>query len=171
VGWRTLPATPHPQAAYFARGSGHNEHAQYSERAEDYVRNVDRLARKFENIRGAMPPAVVDTREGARIGLVCVGTSHDSVEESRCQLREEYSIETSYLRIRAFPFGRDLNGFIARHERVYVIEQNRDGQLAALMRIEMTPGEIARLRGVLHYGGLPIDARSITDDILKQEGL
>jgi len=169
VGYRTLPGTNHPQAAYFTRGSGHNEKAQYTEREDDYVNNVDRLARKFESIRTKMPRPAVDLNEKAKIGLVAFGSSHYAVEESRDQLRVEYQTETSYLRLKAYPFTQELLDFIRQHDRVYVIEQNRDAQLLGLMRLEFDVADIAKLRSMRYYGGLPLDARTVTDDIVRQE--
>ncbi len=171
VPYRTLPGTNHPQAAYFARGSGHNEKAQYSERPDDYRNNMDRLARKFETMRTYVPKPEVREAAGAKIGIVCCGTSRFACEESRDQLFSEHSLSVSYLRLLAYPFTQELNDFIDRHERVYVVEQNRDAQLAALMRLEMPAERIAKLRSVLHYNGLPIDARSVTDSIVQQEAL
>jgi 2-oxoglutarate ferredoxin oxidoreductase subunit alpha len=171
VGYRTLPGTNHPNAAYFTRGSGHNDKAQYTEREDDYVNNMDRLARKFETIRAHVPKPVVDIRPNAEAGYVAFGTSHYAVEESRDQLRSEYGIETSYLRLKAYPFTPELHDFIARHERIYVVEQNRDAQLLSLMRMELTVEEIAKLRSVRYYGGLPIDARTVTDNVLSQENI
>jgi 2-oxoglutarate ferredoxin oxidoreductase subunit alpha len=171
VGYRTLPGTDHRAASYFTRGSGHDEKAQYSERPEDYIQNVDRLARKFESIRGQTPRPDVVRNERASIGIVCYGTSRYAVEESREQLRREHGLETSYLRLKAFPFTSELRDFVEWHARVYVVEQNRDGQMLALMRMEMDPGDIAKLRSVRYYGGLPLDARTVTDEIVRQEGL
>ncbi|HUA19082.1 MAG TPA: 2-oxoacid:acceptor oxidoreductase subunit alpha [Bryobacteraceae bacterium] len=171
VGYRTLPGTHHPNAAYFTRGSGHNEKAQYTEREDDYVNNMDRLARKFETIRAHVPRPVVDVRPSAQVGLVAFGTSHYGVEESRDQLRSEHALETSYLRLRAYPFTQELRDFIRRHDRVYIVEQDRDAQLLQLIRMEFDPAEIAKLRSVRYYGGLPLDARTITDHVVLQEGL
>jgi 2-oxoglutarate/2-oxoacid ferredoxin oxidoreductase subunit alpha len=168
IPYRTIPGDGMP--AYFARGSGHNARALYSERADDYVNNLDRLARKFETARTVVPKPVVEINPKAAIGFIGYGTSHWAISESRDQLRDETSVETSYLRLRAYPFTEELIEFFDRHERVYVIEQNRDAQMAALMRLELKPECIAKLRSVLHYNGLPIDARSITDDVLAQEG-
>jgi 2-oxoglutarate ferredoxin oxidoreductase subunit alpha len=105
------------------------------------------------------------------VGLVAFGTSHWGVVESRDQMREEQGLATSYLRLRAYPFTPDLADFVASHDRVYVIEQNRDAQMLTLMRAELDPALVARLRSVRHYDGLPLDARTITDDILRQEGV
>jgi 2-oxoglutarate ferredoxin oxidoreductase subunit alpha len=130
---------------------------------------MDRLARKFETLRLHVPQPVVDVRPNAQAGFVAFGTSHYAVEESRDQLRSEYGIETDYLRLKAYPFTKELREFIGRHERFYVVEQNRDAQLLSLMRMEFEPEEIAKLRSVRYYGGLPIDARTVTDNVLNQE--
>jgi 2-oxoglutarate ferredoxin oxidoreductase subunit alpha len=167
IPWRSLPGTGAP--AYFTRGSGHNEMALYSEKPDDYVKNVDRLARKFDTARTLVPPPIVQTEPEAKIGIIAYGTSHWAVEESRDQLREESGVHTSYLRLRAYPFTPAVDDFIRRHDRVYVVEQNRDGQMASLLRMDIEPALSARLRSVLHYNGLPIDARSVTDGILAQE--
>jgi 2-oxoglutarate/2-oxoacid ferredoxin oxidoreductase subunit alpha len=168
IPYRTVPGDGLP--SYFARGSGHNAKAQYSERPDDYVDNVDRLARKFETARGAVPKPDVDLVKDARIGLIAYGTSHWALTECRDQLREETDVKTSYFRLRAYPFTDDLLKFVDAHERVYVVEQNRDAQLLQLMKMDLPPGRIAKLRSVRHFNGLPIDARSITDDVLAQEG-
>ncbi len=170
VGYRTLPGTNHPQAAYFTRGSGHNEKAQYTEREDDYVNNMDRLSHKFETMRAHVPQAEIEYNPKANLGFVAFGTSHYAVEESRDQLKSEYGIETSYLRLRAYPFTQALLDFIHRHDRVYVVEQNRDAQMLGLMRLEYGAAEIAKLRSMRYYGGLPLDARTVTDDIVRQEG-
>jgi 2-oxoglutarate/2-oxoacid ferredoxin oxidoreductase subunit alpha len=168
IPYRTLPGTDGP--AYFARGSGHNAMGQYSERGDDYVGNIDRLRRKFDTAKGLVPqPEVVDT-PGAEIGLIGYGTTHWALVESRDQLAAEGGLATSYLRLRAFPFPDAVEAFIRRHDRVYVIEQNRDAQMAALLRMELSPELAVKLRSVLHYNGLPIDARSITDGVLAREG-
>jgi len=156
--------------AYFARGSGHNAKAQYSERPGDYTDNVDRLARKFDTARQHVPRAEVHVAPGATIGIVAFGTSHWAVAESRDQLREDVALETSYYRMRAYPFTPDLGAFIDAHERVYVVEQNRDAQMLQLLKLDLEPARVAKLRSVLHYNGLPIDARFVTDAVLAQEG-
>ena len=171
VGYRTLPGTHNPAAAYFTRGSGHNDKAQYSEREDDYANNMDRLAHKFEVIRGRLPEPAMELREDARIGLIAIGTSDYAVRESRDQLQEECGVPASYLRLKAYPFPDRLREFIRRHDRVYVVDQNRDAQLLGLMRLDLEADLIARLRSVRYYGGLPLDARTVTDDIARQEGL
>ena len=124
-----------------------------------------------DRARQFVPKPVVETVAGAKIGFIGYGTSHWAISESRDQLREETDVKTSYFRLRAYPFNEELVAFIDAHERVYVIEQNRDAQLLQLMKLDLTPDRVAKLRSVLHYNGLPIDARSVTDDVLAQEGL
>ena len=171
IGYRTLPGTNHPAAAWFARGSGHNDKAQYSEREDDYVNKMNRLSRKFDFMRGAVPKPEIKIREGARIGLVCYGTSRYACEEACDQLRDEYNLPVSYLRVKAYPFTAELEEFIDDHQTVYVVEQNRDAQLLLLMRMEMNAERIRKLRPVVHFSGMPIDARSVTSEISGQEGL
>jgi len=168
IPYRTLPGDGLP--AYFCRGSGHNERGQYSERPEDYVHNVDRLARKFETARTLMPAPVVQVEDGAKVGVIAYGTSHWAVDESRAQLAEA-GLKVSYLRLRAYPFSPEVGRFIDRHARVYVVDQNRDAQMKRLLAMELDGERAAKLRSVLHYNGLPIDARSVSDDILIAEGL
>jgi 2-oxoglutarate/2-oxoacid ferredoxin oxidoreductase subunit alpha len=167
IPWRTVPGTGAP--AFFTRGSGHNDMALYTEKPDDYVKNVDRLARKFETAKTLVPQPDVQVVSGAEIGLIAYGSTHFALEESRDQLREESGIETSYLRLRAYPFSPAVDEFITRHDRIYVVEQNRDGQMLKLLRLDGDPASMVKLRSVLHYNGLPIDARSITDGILAQE--
>ena len=168
IPYRSIPGTDMP--AYFCRGSGHNEWGQYSERADDYQKNVDRLTRKFETARNWMPAPIVEINRKARIGIIAYGTTHWAIIESRDQLAAEADLQTSYYRLRAYPFRSALASFIERHDRVYVVEQNRDAQMSTLMRLDLRAELAGRLRSVLHYAGLPIDARSITEDVLIQEG-
>ena len=169
VGYRTLPGTDHPAAAWFARGSGHNEKAQYSERPDDYVNNMDRLLRKFENARKLVPkPEQIGT--GSKIGVIAYGTSHWAMVETMHQLENEYNTQIDYLRLRAYPFTDEVFEFVKQHETIYVVDQNRDGQMYQLFTLDLPNKEAAKLRSVRHYNGLPIDARSITDDIIRQEG-
>ena len=168
IPYRTIPGDKMP--AFFTRGSGHNEWAQYSERPDDYQQNVDRLGRKFETARNWMPAPVVEINRKASIGVIAYGTTHWAIIESRDQLFEEADLQTSYYRVCAYPFRTALASFIERHDRVYVVEQNRDAQMLSLMKLDLPVELTGRLRSVLHYAGDPIDARTVTDSILIQEG-
>jgi 2-oxoglutarate ferredoxin oxidoreductase subunit alpha len=167
VPYRTIPGDGLP--AYFCRGSGHNERGQYSERPEDYQKNVERLLRKFDTARTLVPAPVVQHEEGAEVAIIGYGTSHWAIDECRAQLREA-GIKTSYLRLRAFPFADAVPQFIERHARVYVVDQNRDAQMRRLLQSELSADVSPKLRSVLHYNGLPIDARSVTEAIVAAEG-
>jgi 2-oxoglutarate/2-oxoacid ferredoxin oxidoreductase subunit alpha len=169
VGYRTLPGTDHPAAAYFARGSGHNEKAQYSERPDDFERNMERLNRKFETARSFVPRPEVDGGK-SKIGIIGYGTSHWGLIEARDQLRQEYNIETDYLRLRAYPFTREVPEFVKQHDVVYVIEQNRDAQMLTLLKMDLEAALHTRLRSIAHIHGLPLDARSVTDELMTMEG-
>jgi 2-oxoglutarate ferredoxin oxidoreductase subunit alpha len=169
IPYRTLPGTDHPKAAYFTRGSGHNENALYTERPDDYQNLMERLGRKFETARTLVPgPEVVQTGK-SKIGLIAFGSSDFAVRESRDQLKKEYGLETDYMRLRAFPFSREVHAFVAAHTRVYVIEQNRDAQMLSLLKLDLPAAEITKLRSVIHFDGLPLDARSVTDKLVLQE--
>jgi 2-oxoglutarate ferredoxin oxidoreductase subunit alpha len=169
IPYRTLPGTAHPLAAYFTRGSGHNDKAQYSERPDDYEALMERLARKFETARTLVPAPVVVQTDKSKIGIIAFGTSDFAVRESRDQLLKEYGVEVDYLRLRAFPFTRAVHEFVASHERIYVVEQNRDAQMLSLLKLDLAAEQIAKLRSIRHFNGLPIDARSVTDAFVMQE--
>lgn len=170
IPYRTLPGTRHPQAAYFTRGTGHNPEAGYSEREDDWTANLDRLKRKMLETRKLLPAPIIKDNENAKIAFIATGTSDYAVIESQDQLLRENEIETAYCRVRAYPFN-DLTGeFIARYDRVYVVDQNRDGQLQMLLRRQF-PAMHDRLIGLRYYGGMPLDARTVTDALIEKEGL
>jgi 2-oxoglutarate ferredoxin oxidoreductase subunit alpha len=167
IPYRTLPGTDHPLAAYFTRGSGHTEKATYTEKPEDYVNLMDRLLKKFNTARKRVPSPVIDHQDGAKIGIIAFGSSDFAIHESRDQLKSN-NTPTSYFRLRAIPFTEELRTFVEKYDRIYVVEQNRDAQLRDLIRLEL-PDLATKLRSVTHYDGLPIDAQSITEAIVKQE--
>lgn len=167
IPYRTLPGTKHPNAGFFTRGTGHDEEALYSESPEMFKQNLDRLVRKHDTARGAVPEPVVE-EGGNECAIIAVGTTHHAVVEARDILQAQ-GIKTDYLRIRALPLAPSIAEFIARHERVYVIEQNRDGQLYGLLRSELPVSLIERLNSIRHYNGVPIDAAAIVDPLLLAE--
>jgi 2-oxoglutarate ferredoxin oxidoreductase subunit alpha len=169
IPYRTLPGTQHPAAAYFTRGSGHDAEGKYSERPEDYENNMERLRRKFEHARSFVPAPVIDNMPGAEIGILGFGSSHWALTESRDQLRDEHGIATDYLRLRAFPFASEVSDFARSHKRIYVVEQNRDAQMCSLLKLDLDSELASRLRSVARLDGLPMDARSVTDEISAME--
>jgi 2-oxoglutarate ferredoxin oxidoreductase subunit alpha len=170
IPYRTLPGTEHPAAAYFTRGSGHNAAANYSERPEDYEKNMERLRKKFDHARSFVPAPVVETMPNAEIGIIAFGSSHWALIESRDQLRDESKLATDYLRVRAYPFAHEIADFVRAHKRVYVVEQNRDAQLFSLLKLDLDGDLVPKLRSVARLDGLPMDARSVTDEIVSMEG-
>jgi len=170
IGYRTLPGTNHPAAAYFARGSGHNESSQYSERPDDFEKNMERINRKFETARSFVPRPEITSNGKSNVGIIAYGTSHWAILESRDQLWQEFKVNADYLRLRAYPFTREVHDFVEQHDRVYLVEQNRDAQMLSLLKLDVRPELVMHLRSIAHIHGLPLDARSVTDEILMMEG-
>jgi 2-oxoglutarate ferredoxin oxidoreductase subunit alpha len=164
VTYRTIPGTDHPAAGYFTRGSGHDENARYTEGADAYARNMDRLARKLETARHALPPPVVD-ESGQKVGLIAFGSTHSAVVEARD------TVGVDYMRVRALPLSDEVAAFVSRHERVYVVEQNRDGQLFDLVRLALPAELVDRVRSIRHYNGQPIPAAAIIEPLMEREAV
>jgi 2-oxoglutarate ferredoxin oxidoreductase subunit alpha len=158
---RTLPGV-HPRGAYFVRGSGHNQFGGYTEDSAEYQQVVDRLAKKWQTAAALVPePVIRRSRKGAAVGIVAVGSCDAAIDEALDRLAAK-GIHADYCRIRAFPFGKKVRQFLEQHEHVFVVEQNRDAQLKTLLMVE-TQYPPARLQSILHYGGLPMDHRCVTD--------
>lgn len=167
IPYRTLTGTEHPLAAYFTRGTGHDEAGLYSENPEIYKANMDRLSRKFATAANLVPKPTIDRTGGAKIGLLFYGSTREAAHEARFMMQAR-GIETSSLRIHALPLTEELEGYLHDHERIYVIEQNRDAQMLSILRAEM-PQYWQKCHAVLHYDGLPIDAEGIFQQIMKSE--
>jgi 2-oxoglutarate ferredoxin oxidoreductase subunit alpha len=167
VGYRTLPGTDHPLAAYFARGTGHNAKAIYSERPDDWVENMQRLNRKFITAQSLVPTPVADRVDGAQFGIIAYGTSDACVIEARDRLNDR-DIRSSYLRLRALPFEDTTRQFMSDYERIYVVENNTDGQMAKLLRMEF-PEYANRVISLAHSDGLPLTARWLVGEIVEKE--
>jgi 2-oxoglutarate ferredoxin oxidoreductase subunit alpha len=131
---------------------------------------MDRLAKKFETARTLVPRPQIVRNDGNEVGIIAYGTSHHALVETLDQLQTEYGVKADYLRLRAYPFTRETHEFIAAHKRVYIVDQNRDAQMLELLKLDIAIPDIIKLRSVRHYNGLPIDARSVTDEIISQEG-
>jgi 2-oxoglutarate ferredoxin oxidoreductase subunit alpha len=159
---RTLPGT-HPKGAYFTRGSGHNMYGAYTEDAAEYQAVVDRLRRKFDTAKELVPAAESHVAEKCRTGFLTIGSCDNAVKEARALLAEE-GVSMNYLRVKGFPFGKDVQDYLDGHERIYVVEQNRDAQLRSLLMLE-TRVDPNKLVPVLHYDGLPILAKTVVDGV------
>ena len=131
---------------------------------------MERLSRKFDQARTLVPAPVIETMPKAEIGIIAFGSSHWALTESRDQLRDEHKLATDYLRIRGFPFAHEIADFVRAHKRVYVVEQNRDAQMLSLLKLDLDSELVPKLRSVARLDGLPMDARSVTDEIAAMEG-
>ena len=167
IGYRTLPGTDHPRAAYFTRGTGHNDQAVYSERSDDWVQNMQRLRRKFETARTLVPRPVVDYDPAKKVGIVSFGSNDAAVQEARDRLADA-GIETNYLRVRALPLAQEVKDFIHGHERVYVVENNFDGQLAQLIHMDL-PEDTTHTHSLALGDSLPMTPRWVIENIMQQE--
>ncbi len=166
VPYRTVMGNRYPGAAYFTRGTGHDECARYSEDPEVWVRVNQRIKKKYREGRKYLPKPVVDTMDGARVGIIAYGSTDPAIVEARHMLRTEHDMPTDYLRVRAVPFHDEVRDFIAAHEVVYVVEANRDGQMAQLLR--MTYPELAtRIVSHSRSDGLPLTAEWVVSGIQK----
>ena len=167
IPYRTLPGYRHGQSGYFARGTGHDDYANYTEDPEDWVKGMDRLLVKFENARKEMPLPEIVSRDGATIGVIAFGSTDPAVCEALDYLSEDGK-EIDYLRLRALPVVDEVREFIRNHERVYVVEMNRDGQLHQILSLEV-PERATQLISLTHNDGLPLTAKWIQGAILDEE--
>jgi 2-oxoglutarate ferredoxin oxidoreductase subunit alpha len=165
IGYRTLPGV-HPKAAYFTRGSGHNQYGVYTEDSAEYQLVLDRLMKKWATAKRLVPRAVIDATAGSRVGIVSVGSCDGAVHEALDVLKAR-GVALDYMRVRSFPFTEDVERFLAAHELLFVVEQNRDAQLRALLTLE-TAVEKSKLRSLLHYSGLPISSHFIVEGVLAE---
>jgi 2-oxoglutarate ferredoxin oxidoreductase subunit alpha len=170
IGWRTLPGTRHPKAGYFTRGTGHDEAAAYTERPEVYVAGMERLVRKFDNARMLVPGPVTVKNGSSKIGILAFGSSDFAIREGLDLIKSQYGHDVDYMRIRAYPFAHEIHDFVAQHERVYVVEQDRDAQLESLLKLDLPAEHVTKLRSILHYNGLPLDAQTVVEEFATKEG-
>jgi 2-oxoglutarate ferredoxin oxidoreductase subunit alpha len=167
IPYRTLPGV-HPKGAYFTRGSGHTQYGGYTEDATEYQIVVDRLKRKFETAKKLVPKAVIENRGGHDFGIVSFGSCDGAVREALDILKRK-GVNVDYMRLRAFPFGQEVEEFLASHAKIFVVEQNRDAQLRSLLMLE-TAVEKAKLQSILYYAGLPMSSTIVVDGVLAATG-
>lgn len=167
VGPRTLPGTEHPLAAYFTRGTGHDEFSRYTESAAVFKKTLDRLAKKWETAKTLVPKAEVETVSESHFGLIAYGSTDLAIPETRSQLLA-HGLKTSYMRIKGYPFGAEVESFIQDQAKVCVIEQNHDGQLRQLL-LEAFPHLAAKIQSVVNYDGWPLAAADVAAGIVNLE--
>lgn len=168
IAYRTLPGTDHRFAAYFTRGTGHDEMAVYSERSDDWVENMTRLRLKMDTAREMLPQPIIDDSSDADIGIITFGTNEDAIREARDWLAND-GIKTNYLRVLALPLASSVTDFIDAHKSIFVVENNFDGQLTQLIRLEH-PENISHVRSLALGDGLPMTPDWIYDSLKEQEG-
>jgi 2-oxoglutarate ferredoxin oxidoreductase subunit alpha len=161
IGYRTLPGNTHPLAAWLARGTGHNEAPDYSEKSQDLINTMARLDRKFDTARQLLPGPVIDEMEGARTGIIAYGSTVFAIDEACTHLAAE-GFPTGFLRLRALPISDAVGDFVSRYDQVYVIELNYEGQLHKILQTEM-PDMATRLISLAHFDGLPLTAGWVID--------
>jgi 2-oxoglutarate ferredoxin oxidoreductase subunit alpha len=168
IPYRTVTGNRHHSAAYFTRGTGHDENANYSEDAGNWEANMQRLKRKYDTARSLVPEPAIENTTGAKVGLLTYGSSEAAVREARALLKETAGLKTDFLRMRALPSTNDVIDFIQKHERIYIVEANRDGQMRQILAATM-PDQAPKLRSAAHSDGLPLTARWVKETILAQE--
>jgi 2-oxoglutarate ferredoxin oxidoreductase subunit alpha len=164
IPYRSLPGVS-SKGAFFTRGSGHNQYGGYTEDAKEYQIVVDRLVRKFNTAKKLVPPAVIEGSGRHDMAVVSVGSCDGAVREAMATLARQ-GVHLDYLRVRGFPFGDDVEAFLASHQTIFVVEQNRDAQLRSLLTLETAVSK-SKLHSILHYNGLPIDASCIVEGVQK----
>jgi 2-oxoglutarate/2-oxoacid ferredoxin oxidoreductase subunit alpha len=165
IAYRTLPGV-HPKAAYFARGSGHSQYGTYTEDSTEYQAVLDRLLKKWNTAKKLVPRAVIDATAGSDIGIVSIGSCEGAIREAM-DILKTHGVGVDYMRVRSFPFSEDVERFLAAHELLFVVEQNRDAQFRSLLTLESSI-EKSKLRSLLHYNGLPISSSFIVEGVLAE---
>lgn len=169
IPYRTLPGTQHPKASYFLRGSGHSEKGLYTENSEAYQKVIDRLSKKYETAKTLVPKPEVIENAKANMGLIAFGSTSLPMKEA-LDTMESKGLPLNYLRIKALPFTKEVDEFVEKQSTIFVVEQNRDGQMAMLLKTHY-PQAAAKIRSVLHYDGLPMTAQNIYSPLLNEKGL
>ncbi len=167
IPYRTVPGNKHPMSSYFTRGTGHDEYAKYTEEADMFLKNMDRLKRKNDTAKLYVPAPVLRTTKGATAGIIAYGSTEAAVLEAQYQLENEHGIKTDFLRIRAIPFSKEVDAFIAKYDQVFIVEMNRDGQMYQILLTEY-PQFAARFKSVAFGDGMPASAKWVREGILEK---
>ena len=168
IPYRTIPGNKHPMGSYFLRGTGHDEYARYTEDSATWERMMDRLKNKYETAKDYLPEPVLKKVRGAKVGIIAFGSTESAVVEAQHLLTKDHGIKADFLRIRAIPFAEEVQTFIKKHDSVYIVELNRDGQLKQLLTVAY-PELAGKLISIAHSDGLSATAKWIVDDIQKKE--
>jgi 2-oxoglutarate ferredoxin oxidoreductase subunit alpha len=167
IPYRTVPGNKHPMSSYFTRGTGHDENARYTEDSSVWLRNMDRLKKKYETARKYVPGPISYTKPGATIGIIGYGSTEAAILEAIHQLETEHDIKADFLRVRALPFTQEVADFINGYDEILVVEQNRDGQLNQLLTVEY-PNDAPKFKSVAFGDGMPASAKWVREGILAK---
>jgi len=167
IPYRTVPGNTHPMSAYFARGTGHDDYANYSESPTDWVKNLTRIKNKIRSATQDLPEPVIKKQRGVKIGLIAFGSTDSAVQEALDYLKAD-GIKLNYLRLRSLPVGKEVLEFIKSQDKVYVVENNRDGQMHQILSLEL-PEKAVDLISLAHIDGLPLSAEWIRGAVMSEE--
>lgn len=167
IPYRTIPGNKHPASAYFTRGTGHDEYAKYTEDSATYIRNMERLKKKYQNAKNFVPTPILRETKGATLGIIAFGSTENAILEAQHLLAKEDGIKTDFLRLRAIPFADEVGEFIEKHEQVIVVEQNRDGQMHQIL-VTNYPQYAMKLASAVNFDGLPASAKWVREGILAK---
>jgi 2-oxoglutarate ferredoxin oxidoreductase subunit alpha len=167
IPYRTFPGNKHPMSSYFTRGTGHDEHARYSEDAETFHRNMMRLKKKFSTAKQYVPKPIIFKTSGSKVAIIAYGSTESAILEARDLLAAEQGIQTDFMRVRAIPFTQEVNEFVGNYDQIFVVEMNRDGQLHRLLSLAY-PQHVTKFKSVAFGDGMPASAKWIREGILAQ---
>ncbi len=168
IPYRTVPGNRHPSAAWFGRGTGHDEDAKYTEDARTWEHNMARLKKKYLTAKKLVPKPIIRNVSGAVEGIIAYGSTDPAVEEAITSLKRDNKLKISYLRLRALPITSETKAFIKKCERIYIVEANRDGQLCQILSAEL-PDQAPKFHSICHSDGLPLTANWVRQEILARE--
>jgi 2-oxoglutarate ferredoxin oxidoreductase subunit alpha len=167
IPYRTFPGNTHPMSSYFTRGTGHDDHARYSEDSNVWLSNMDRLKQKHKTARKYVPAPVLHATPGATIGIIGYGSTEHAIKEAVYQLATQHGIKADFLRVRALPFNDDVTEFVNKYDQVFVVEMNRDGQMNQILTIEY-PQLAPKFKSVAYGDGMPASAKWVREGILAK---
>jgi 2-oxoglutarate ferredoxin oxidoreductase subunit alpha len=167
IPYRTIPGNKHPASAYFTRGTGHDEHAKYTEDSDVYMKNMERLKVKHFNAKAFMPAPVLHKMKGATVGIIAFGSTENAILEAQHYLATEDGLKADFLRVRAIPFTDEVDEFLSKYDQIFVVEMNRDGQMDQILRIEY-PQYAIKIKSVAYHDGLPASAKWVREGILAK---
>ncbi len=167
IPYRTIPGNKHPLSSYFTRGTGHDDHAKYTEEADAFLKNMDRLKRKNETAKKYVPAPVLHEMKGATVGVIGYGSTEAAILEAQYQLDTEHGIKSDFLRVRALPFSKEVDAFLAKYDQIFVVEMNRDGQMNQILLTEY-PQFAVNFKSVAFGDGMPASAKWVREGILAK---